>query len=187
MWLQRVTRSSISLLKGLTPSNTWTSGECGGDGTATSESVPCAEAPSRANQQVRAHDIVTSTVRPFRRLSAIIMPEQEGYVCSSGFVVLEPRHIAPEVLLTYLQLAIICELMDLHTSASLYPASSERDLQKLPIPKIDATTSAAITQHIRAAHTARHLARELLERAKRSVEIAIEQGEVAALSFLGER
>jgi len=50
--------------------------------------------------------------------------------------VLEPKTIAPEVLLTYLRLPIICELMDLHTSASLYPAISERDLLKLPIPKI---------------------------------------------------
>ena len=155
-----------------------------GDGTATSEATPTAEAPSRASQRVRGNDIITSTVRPIRRLSAIITPDQDGHVCSSGFVVLTPTGIAPEVLLTYLRLPVVCELMDLHTSASLYPAISERDILQLPIPKIDGATTAAITQSIRAAHAARQEAQSLLERAKRAVEIAIEQGEAAGMTFL---
>ncbi len=69
---------------------------------------------------------------PIRRLSAIISPEQNGHVCSSGFVVLNPKRIAPEVLLTYLRLTIICELMDLHTSASL---SLRSDVAHLPQSK----------------------------------------------------
>ena len=155
-----------------------------GDGTATSEATPTAEAPSRASQRVRGNDIITSTVRPIRRLSAIITPDQNGYVCSSGFVVLNPTGIAPEVLLTYLRLPAVCELMDLHTSASLYPAISERDILQLPIPKIDEATTASITQSIRAAHAARQEAQSLLERTKRAVEIAIEEDEVAGMEFL---
>ena len=155
-----------------------------GDGTATSETTPTAEAPSRASQRVRGNDIITSTVRPIRRLSAIITPDQDGHVCSSGFVVLNPTDIAPEVLLTYLRLPAVCELMDLHTSASLYPAISERDILQLPIPSIDNATTASITQSIRAAHAARQEAQSLLERAKRAVETAIEQGEAAGMEFL---
>lgn len=89
------------------------------DGTATSEIVPLAEAPSRATQKVHQGDIITSTVRPIRRLSAIIASDQHEHVCSYDFVMLNPTAIAPEVLLTYLRLPIACELMDLHTSASL--------------------------------------------------------------------
>lgn len=37
------------------------------------------------------------------------------------FVVLEPQAVAPEVLLACLRLPPVCELMDLHISASLYP------------------------------------------------------------------
>lgn len=155
-----------------------------GDGTATSEATPTAKAPSRASQRVRGNDIITSTVRPIRRLSAIISPDQDGHVCSSGFVVLNPTGIASEVLLTYLRLPAVCELMDLHTSASLYPAISERDILLLPIPKIDNATTASITQSIRAAHAARQEAQSLLERAKRAVETAIEEGEAAGMEFL---
>jgi type I restriction enzyme, S subunit len=62
-------------------------GSLGADGAATSDSVPMTEAPSRATQYVRAGDVITSTVRPIRRLSALVAPEQDGAVCSSGFVV----------------------------------------------------------------------------------------------------
>lgn len=154
------------------------------NGTATSEPTPTDEAPSRASQKVHQGDIITSTVRPIRRLSAIIAPEQHEHVCSSGFVVLEPKAIAPEVLLTYLRLPIICELMDLHTSASLYPAISERDLLKLPIPKIDAATAKQIITQIRQAHQSRQEAQALLAKAKRAVEVAIEEGEEKAMKCL---
>ena len=124
--------------------------------------------------------MLTSTVRPNRRLSAIVGPEQAGCVASSGFVVLQPRAVPAEVLLTYLRLPLFCELMDLHTSASLYPAISERDLLALPFPEIPATASAAITTAMQSAHSAR----TLLARAQHAVEIAIETGEAEALASL---
>jgi len=156
------------------------------DGTITSQRVPKAEAPSRATWLVKSGDVVTSTVRPLRRLSALITPEQDGFVASSGFLVLQPQSVPAEVLLTYLRLRPVCELMDLHTSASLYPAISERDLLKLPFPKIPSKTCEAIVRAVRAAHTARCEAQELLARAQRAVEIAIEDSEKAAFAFLRE-
>ncbi|MBE7494188.1 MAG: hypothetical protein HS117_04550 [Verrucomicrobiaceae bacterium] len=156
------------------------------DGTATSEPTPTDEAPSRASQKVHKGDIITSTVRPIRRLSAIIGPDQHEHVCSSGFVVLEPKAIPPEVLLTYLRLPIVCELMDLHTSASLYPAISERDLLKLPIPKIPEKAAQTIITQIRQAHHSRQEAQSLLAKAKRAVEVAIEEGEEKAVLTLKE-
>jgi len=98
------------------------------EGEAYSESLDGADAPSRAQWIVHPQDVITSTVRPIRRLSALIEPSKAGYVCSSGFAVLRPTNIEPEVLLTYLRLPIICELLDLHTTASMYPAISEERL-----------------------------------------------------------
>ncbi len=156
------------------------------DGTVVSETVPLAEAPSRATWLVRSGDVITSTVRPIRRLSALVAPEQDGHVCSSGFVVLRPEAIPAEVLLTYLRLPQVCELLDLHTSASLYPAISEVDLLAMPMPRIDAATQAQIVAAVRAAQASRRRAAELLDAAKRAVEIAIEESETAALAWLEE-
>ena len=154
------------------------------DGTAVVEPVEHAEAPSRASQMVEAGDVITSTVRPIRRLSALIAPEQHESVCSSGFVVLQPQNIEAEVLLTYLRLQPICELMDLHTSASLYPAISEPDLLALPIPCIDKTVQVKVVAAVQAAQQGRQRAAQLLNAAKRAVEIAIEDSEKSALDFL---
>lgn len=155
-----------------------------GDGTVGSEHLACVEAPSRATWHVHAGDVVTSTVRPNRRLSALITPEQQGFVASSGFVVLRPQGVSAEVLLTYLRLPPVCEVMDLHTSASLYPTISETDLLKLPFPKLDAKVCDQVTAAVRAAHSARREAQALLARAQRAVEVAIEQGEPAAMALL---
>jgi hypothetical protein len=154
------------------------------DGTAFAETLEQADAPSRATWHVRGGDVITSTVRPIRRLSALIAPEQDGFVCSSGFVVLQPRDIAPEVLLTYLRLPPVCELLDLHTSASLYPAISEPDLLAIPFPIIDDALAIRIVANVRAAQTVRESATQLLDAAQRAIEIAIEDSEVAALAYL---
>jgi hypothetical protein len=61
------------------------------DATVVSAELATAEAPSRATQHVKAGDVITSTVRPNRRLSAIVDSNQDGAVCSSGFVVLKRR------------------------------------------------------------------------------------------------
>lgn len=156
------------------------------DGTTGSTRIARSAAPSRATWHVRAGDVITSTVRPIRRLSALITPDQDGSVASSGFLVLKPMEIESEVLLSYLRLPVICELMDLHTSASLYPAISDTDLLALPFPKIDAVTRNKVAAAVRSAHEARRRARELLERAKRAVEIAIEESEERALRYLDQ-
>lgn len=154
------------------------------DGTTSAEVVEMKDAPSRATWYVRKGDVITSTVRPIRRLSAIIGPEQDGYVASSGFVVLHPKTVRTEVLLTYLRLLAFCELMDLHTSASLYPAISESDLMSLPFPEIPATATEDIVTAVKDAHVARDEANGLLARASQAVEIAVRNSEDKALEYL---
>ena len=103
------------------------------DGTTGSETIEVANAPSRAQWVVKEGDVITSTVRPIRRLSALILPGQGDYVCSSGFAVLKPKGgILSEVLLTYLRIPVICDLLDLSTTASMYPAISTSRLLAIP-------------------------------------------------------
>ena len=159
-------------------------GDLDGTGTAGSSALSADDAPSRATWFVRPGDIITSTVRPIRRLSAQIDPEQDGLVCSSGFVVLNPVGVQPELLLTYLRMPLVCELMDLFSSASMYPAISEADILALPFPTVDKTTEKAVVSAVREGRVARARSRELLNAAKRAVEIAIEDSEAAAIAYL---
>jgi hypothetical protein len=155
-----------------------------GAGTTGSTRLVAAEAPSRATWHVRSGDIITSLVRPIRRLSAQIMPEQTDFVCSSGFVVVNPQAIEPEVLLTYLRLPVICELLDLFASASMYPAITDADIFNLPMPELPDAVTTQIVTHVQNARAAKARAAALLDAGKRAVEIAIEHGEAAALDYL---
>jgi hypothetical protein len=147
-----------------------------GSGTVDSSPVAGDEAPSRATWIVKPGDIITTTVRPIRRLSAIITDDQDGYICSSGFAVVTPRNpkdIAPELLLVYLRLPLVCELLDLHTTASMYPAISAADLMKIPIALPNIATRRKIVARVRESFDARREARRLLGQAKAIVEDAI--------------
>jgi len=147
--------------------------DIGTAGTAGSNTVAGEEAPSRATWIVKPGDIITTTVRPIRRLSAIILPEQDGFVCSSGFAVFRPRDIEPELLLTYLRLPLVAELLDLHTTASMYPAISTADLLRIPFRQPDAQASAQIVAKVRESFAARSESLRLLDQAKAMVEDAI--------------
>ncbi|MBI3090279.1 MAG: hypothetical protein HYY96_06385 [Candidatus Tectomicrobia bacterium] len=145
-----------------------------GSGTADSKAVVGEAAPSRATWVVQPGDIITTTVRPIRRLSAIITEDQSGYVCSSGFAVLEPREdMAPELLLLYLRLPLVCEVLDVHTTASMYPAISTPDLMRIPIALPYDATRRKIVANVRESIAARREAQRLLDEAKRVVEEAI--------------
>ncbi|NJM41507.1 MAG: hypothetical protein HC853_12445, partial [Anaerolineae bacterium] len=154
------------------------------NGEVSGTTIHANEAPDRATWYVRNGDVITSTVRPIRRLSAIIQPEQDGFVASSGFAVLEPAQVPAELLLVYLRLPIICGLMDLHTTASLYPAISVPDILGMPFSRPSDKAIDQIVQDVRQSHAARRNAKHLLDQAKRAVEVAIEQDEAAGLRIL---
>lgn len=159
-------------------------GDLAADGAATSHVVPGEEAPSRATWIVQPGDVITSTVRPIRCLTGLIEPEQAENICSSGFAVLTPKGIPGELLFAYLRLPVICELMDLHTTASMYPAISTTDLMRLPFLLPDDATIKKVKQRITAARAARREAHALLEKAKLAVEVAIEKNETAGMAVL---
>ncbi len=138
-------------------------------GHAESKTVLGEEAPSRAQWIVKTGDVITSTVRPIRRLSALIEPGQDGHVCSSGFVILKPTAIEPEVLLVYLRLPVVCEILDLQTSASMYPAISTTDLLNVPIPMPADKVRARVVELVQESRGSHQEARCLLEEAKRRV------------------
>ncbi|MEH1906417.1 N-6 DNA methylase [Nostoc sp.] len=162
-------------------------GNLSGEGFANSEVVAMEEAPSRAQWFVKPNDVITSTVRPIRRLSALIESEQNNYICSSGFAVLKPTKIEPEVLLLYLRSPILCEILDLHTTASMYPAISTEGLLKIPITLPKESTRQKITEKVRESRKAREQSKQLLEIAKTGVERAIETDEATATTWINQQ
>ncbi len=104
---------------------------------------------------------------------SLIESEQNNYICSSGFAVFNPTKIEPEVLLVYLRSPIVCEILDLYTTASMYPVISTEDLLSIPITLPKESTRQKITEKVRESRKAREQSKQLLEIAKTGVERAI--------------
>lgn len=66
----------------------------------------------------------------------------------------------------------------------MYPAISEASIFGLPIPVIDEAVEKEVVAKVQSARVAKARASLLLDAAKRAVEIAIEDGEPAALAYL---
>jgi restriction endonuclease S subunit len=150
-------------------------GDVSKDGFASWTEIEGAEAPSRATWVVRPGDVITSLVRPIRRLTALITEEQSGFVCSSGFGVLRPLELPGEVLLTFLRLPLIAELLDLFTTASMYPAISVTNLMEIPFSRPSTSVVERVEELIRDARKAHREFTKLVSRSGQLLESELTQ------------
>lgn len=148
-------------------------GGVGKDGLVESEDMATVDAPSRAQWIVREGDVLSSTVRPMRRLTAMITPQQDGHVASSGFAVLTPAQISAEVLVTFLRLPQVCELLDLKTTASMYPALRPADFLSVPIPLIPHVVGDEVSDLVRQGWRASEKGHQALGKARATLEGAL--------------
>ena len=79
---------------------------------------------------------------------------------------------------------LVCEILDLHTTASMYPAISNEDLLKIPFSKPNAEIRKNIVKAIQTAKLKRIQSKQLLHIAKTGVEKAIESSEAKAMAWM---
>lgn len=134
-------------------------------------------------------DVVISRLRAYLKEVAVVRTgDGIPSVGSSEFIVLRPKGkaISPETLMVFLRSAPVQTILKWCQDGSQHPRFSEGDLLSIPVPDAVATVSEQITKIVQDGFSARHRARQLLEAAKRAVEIAIEDGEPAAMAYLDQ-
>ncbi len=136
-------------------------------------------------------DVAISRLRAYLKEIAVVRTSDDiPSVGSSEFIVLRPkkspRDISPETLMVFLRSAPVQTILRWCQDGSQHPRFSEADLLSIPVPDAVAGVSRKITTIVKDGFAARYQARRLLEAAKRAVEIAIENGEAAALAFLDQ-
>ncbi|TCO69319.1 hypothetical protein EV655_11648 [Rhodovulum euryhalinum] len=134
-------------------------------------------------------DLAISRLRAYLREIAVVRTGDDiPSVGSSEFIVLRPkrgrRDISPETLMVFLRATPAQTILKWCQDGSQHPRFSEGDLLSIPVPDAVAGVSDQITTIVQEGFAARYKARQLLEAAKRGVEIAIEDGEDAAMAFL---
>lgn len=101
--------------------------------------IQAAKAPSRARQVLASGDVLVSTVRPNLNAVALVKPEHDGAIGSTGFSVLRPaKNVDGGYLFHWVQSpAFVQRLVGQATGAS-YPAVSDRIVKSstLPLPSL---------------------------------------------------
>ena len=97
------------------------------------------DAPSRARKLVKTNDVIFATIRPTLRRIAIVPPNLDKQVCSTGYFVLRPKPILDHRFLYYWLFAdeFMGQMEALQKGAS-YPAVTDKEVrnQSIPFPSL---------------------------------------------------
>jgi hypothetical protein len=138
---------------------------------------------------LRDGDVAVSRLRAYLKEIAVVRTcDGTPSVGSSEFIVLRPKGevISPEALMVFLRSAPVQTILKWCQDGSQHPRFSEGDLLSIPVPDAVAAVSAELTTIVQQGFAARGRARQLLNAAKRAVEIAIEDSEAAAMAYLAQ-
>jgi type I restriction enzyme S subunit len=102
--------------------------------------LPAESAPSRARQRLRSGDVLVSMTRPNLNAVALVPPELDGAVGSTGFHVLRARdNVLPQWLYYGVQTRQFVGAMSELVQGALYPAVRPKDIRAfdLLVPELD--------------------------------------------------
>jgi len=142
------------------------------------------EAPSRARRLLKEGDVIVSSVEGSLEKVALVDREHDSCLASTGFFQFRPLGILPEVLLVLSKSIVLQLQLKKRCSGTILTAVPKESLRDIIIPLLSFSTQQEIASLVQQSHEARKKAKELLELAKRAVEIAIEEGEEKAINFL---
>ncbi|MGB4225767.1 MAG: hypothetical protein WBJ68_03780 [Candidatus Dechloromonas phosphoritropha] len=140
-------------------------------------------------KRIQKGDIVVSRLRSYLKEIAVVQADsKEPLVGSTEFIVLRPKAgaLPVEALLVFLRSTLPQLIFQWSQDGSNHPRFDEKELLNLHVPDAVSAIGKELTDSVNAATSARQRAKELLEAAKRAVEIAIEDSETAALAYLAE-
>lgn len=142
------------------------------------------DAPSRARMLLHAGDVIASTVEGSLDKVALVSEDYHGAIGSTGFLVLRPRTVQSGYLLALVKSMIVREQMRCESSGTILATVPAKSLRNIIVPNIPPEKRDEIAQLVEKSHAARREAKALLEKAKRAVEMAIEEGEDKAMEFI---
>lgn len=142
------------------------------------------ELPSRARRKVSSGDIIVSSIEGSLSSCAVISDEYNNAVCSTGFYIMNSDDINSETLLLLFKSYPIQMLMKRGCSGTILTAISKDELKNVPIPIPSPEVQKHISMEMKNTFDLRKRSKHLILSAAKAVEIAIEQNEKEAVSFL---
>ena len=126
--------------------------------------------PTRARRKVKINDFIMSSIEGSLASCALITPEFDNCLVSTGFYVLNSAQLNGETLLVLFKCEFFQEYLRKFPSGTILTAISKDELQNILIPKINPATQEQIALKIQKSFTLRAKSKDLLESAKVKVE-----------------
>jgi type I restriction enzyme S subunit len=127
------------------------------------------DAPGRARQEIVSNDILVSTVRPNLNAVAMVPPELDGEIASTGFCVLRAnlKAILPKFLFYLTQTQSFIESLLAQMRGANYPAVTDRNVYECNIPLPPLSEQRKIVEILDEADALRRKGKEADEKASR--------------------
>lgn len=142
------------------------------------------ELPTRARRKVNTHDVIISSIEGSLESCALVTEEYNNALCSTGFYVINSNKINPETLLVLFKSKLMQNLLKQGCSGTILTAINKSEFQNIPVPLIDKDTQLQISSLIQESFRLKKESEQLLDLAKRAVEVAIEEGEERAMEVI---
>jgi len=146
--------------------------------------APFDELPTRARRLVKSGQVIVSSIEGSLSSCALITDDYDNALCSTGFYVIDSSVINSETLLVLFKSGAIQELLKRRCSGTILTSISKDTLEQMLLPFIDEKVQKRIFANVQRSFTLRRRSEHLLDIAKQAVEIAIEENETKALTFI---
>ncbi len=115
---------------------------------------------------------------------ALISEEYNNALCSTGFYVINSKQLNSETLLVLFKSELLQNILKKNCSGTILTAINKTEFQSIPIPIIKADKQKQIKNKISESFKLKKQSEQLLETAKKAVEIAIEENEKSAMEYI---
>ncbi len=143
--------------------------------------------PTRARRIVKKNDVIISSIEGSLDSCALITKEYNGALCSTGFYVINSDKINSETLLILFKSNLMQNILKKGCSGTILTAINKSELERIPIPLIDFNKQQEIAELVEESFALKKQSENLLEVAKRAVEIAIEESEEKAIEYINSK
>ena len=140
--------------------------------------------PSRARREVNTGDVIVSSIEGSLSSIALIEEEYNHALCSTGFHTINSERFNSETLLVLLKSLVGQIQLKKGCSGTILTAINQDEFCKIILPNISQIKQQEIQQKVSESFALRKKSKQFLENAKRAIEIAIEQDEQSAITWL---
>lgn len=142
--------------------------------------------PTRARRIVSTGDVVVSSIEGSLDSVALITSNNNNALCSTGFYVINSNSINAETLFCLMKSEFIQMQLKRGCSGTILTAINKDEFENIILPKINNNIQIQIKENIQEMYKLKCQSKQLLEIAKRGVEIAIEQDEDIATRWINQ-